>query len=202
MGKEFYIKILKPVPDKFHQNRIFDEAEISDAGLTHTVYDGLSDKYHVKAKYRSVYPSMDDIRAYLKDKLPNGDFTTWGLRSIHGDGYHCYGNNWTYDIPGDVMDTLKRPHVMDTVLILSAASWPVTDWNGDWLAEKCPMYLTDDTMKEIFVGYMEHLKQEDKECLMYMLQNSDTFSENILNAACAAVAYAHQIGGVGFLEWE
>ena len=93
MSREFYVRILKPVPDRFREKRIFERDELSDAGLEQTDYKSRSDKYHVKVKSRSIYTSMTDIEKYLKEQLPDKDFQCWGMRKAYENAFR-----FLYDI--------------------------------------------------------------------------------------------------------
>lgn len=201
MSREFYVRILKPVPDRFREKRIFERDELSDAGLEQTDYKSRSDKYHVKVKSRSIYTSMTDIEKYLKEQLPDKDFQCWGMRKAY-TFVHCYGNDWSYNIPYDIMENMKRPHIANVSVISCDRSWSITDYDSRWLTEKCPIYLTEKNMKMLFASYMTYLNQEETEDLAYMLEEPNTCSGNIFRHICEAAAYAHRVNGIGFLEWE
>lgn len=205
MSRDFYVKILKPVPDMFFEDRIFEEKELSDADLCHVNWKGPSDKFHVKIRYSSIYTSMDDMKEYLKTKLEDEkdiDFTSWGYRPLYDSGAHCFGDKWSYEISKEDMDAMKRPHVAETVVSLCISSWSVSDWDSEWLSSKCPLYLTGDTIKEILDWRLEYLKAQEIEDLDSMLENPSLNTGNIFSRLCEAIAYAEKIGGVGYLEWE
>lgn len=201
MDKEFYIRILKPVPKKFREDRVFEEDEISTAGLETVYHKELDDKYHVPVKYRSVYAGMDDIKEYLRTVMPDVTITDWGIRHGYGE-HHCYGTGWTYDIPDDVMETLKRPHIIDTTVILSENSWSVEDYDAEWLGRKCPMYITKKSINEILAAYLAHLREEDKDTLSWEVTREEMYAGNVFNSICAAYAYAEKAGGMAWIEWE
>lgn len=205
MSRDFYIKILKPVPDMFFEDRIFDEKELSQADLCHVNWKGPSDKFHAKIKYSSVYTSMDDMKKYLKVKLSDRkdiDFTSWGYHPLYDGGAYCSGDKWLYEIPKEDMDAMKRPHVAETVVSLCIDSWSVSDWDSEWLSSKCPLYLTGNTIKEILDQYLKHLRAQGLEDLDGMLGDPSLGTGNIFSRLCEATAYAEKIGGIGYLEWE
>ena len=201
MSRDFYIRILKAVPDRFRRDRIFESDELSDAGLKPAGYDIAPDRYHVQVKERLVYASMDDITAYLKEQLPDQNFENWAMRGGWTQYAFCYGKGWSYTIPYEVIKSLKRPHVSDQLMTICTMSWSITDYNNQWLSGKCPMYLNGKTVKSIFSWYMDYLKQNNLEDLEYMLEEPTLYADSIFRAVCEAVAYAHKTDGTGFLEW-
>lgn len=201
MGREFYLKILKPVPDAFCQDRVFEDIELSEVGLRPAGYKGQPDKYHVKIKSRSVYASTGSIRDYLEKQMPGKNFNIWGMGYTH-NGIHCYGDSWTYDIPDDIINAMKRPHINDIMMDLCMDSWSITDYGNNWLAEKCPIYATEDNLNKMLAWYMGYLKGKDKEDLKDLLENPNIYSGNLLQNICRAAAYAYQINGICFIEWE
>ncbi len=206
MGKEFYIEILKPVPKKFCQDKVFDESEINAAGLEHTFNTKLIDKYHVKVKVRFVYTGMDDVAEYLGPKVPNADWQNWSMspsfRSYHCCGKSHDGNNWSYDLSDKEYEALKRPHISDVIVMKREMACSVQDYNGEWLSDKCPIYITKSSIKQMLDWYLEYLKQTDTEDLLYEIQRRSGSSNNIFRAICSAFAYAKQKGGIACIEWE
>lgn len=203
MGKEFYIRVLKPVPKKFRGGRVFEDTELSAAGLELVYNAQFDDRYHVPVKSRSVYASMDDIKKYLEEAMPGAVIGNWGMRHIRGV-YHCHGadGEWSHDIPDDVVKGLERPHIADVSVILCEASWSVQNYGADYLVGKCPMYLTRKSMDGVIKGYLEHLKSLDMEDLSYEVTKTDPYTPNIIGSLCAARAYAEKVGGIGYIEWE
>lgn len=201
MSREFYIRILKPVPKKFYEDKVFEDTEISAAGLDTVYYEGLSDRYHVPVKSRSVYASMDDVKRYLKTVMPDTHINNWGMRHGYGST-HCFGEGWTYDIPDSIMETLKRPHIADTRVILCSNSWSVEDYDAEWLGRMCPMYITKKSINNALVAYLAHLREEEEETLSWEVTREEMYSGNVFNSMCAAYVYAEKVGGIGYIEWE
>lgn len=203
MGKEFHIRVLKPVPKKFREDRIFDLDELSAAGLDIVYNTDLNDRYHVPVKSRSVYASMDDVKNYLKKAMPGTDIKNWGMRHIR-DVYHCHGtkDDWMYDIPEGVMKTLERPHVSDVHVISCEESWFVDCYDAEYLSERCPMYITKKTINEVIAAYIGHLAGMDEEEVSCEVTGEMKHGPDMISSLCAAHVYAQKAGGIGYIEWE
>lgn len=202
MSREFYIKILKPVPKKFYEDKIFEDSEISAAGLETVYHTELNDKYHVPVKSRSIYASMDDIKEYLMSVMPGTVIKNWGMRQGYGS-HHCYGDGWSYDIPNKVMETLKKPHVADTAVVLCENAWSVEDYDAaEWLGRKCPMYITKKTINSVLALYINYLREKETDTLSWEVTREELYTGNIFNSMCAAYVYAEKVGGIGYIEWE
>lgn len=201
MSKEFCIRVLKPVPKKFHEDRVFEDSEISAAGLEITYGKGLNDRYHVPVKSRSIYASMDDIKEHIMSVMPGITIGNWGMRQGYGF-CHCFGDNWNYDIPDSVVESLKRPHIIDTTVILCENSWSVEDYDAEWLGKECPMYITKRSINNALAGYLAHLGKEEPETLSWEITREEAYARNVFSSMCAAYVYAEKAGGIGWIEWE
>lgn len=202
MGKSFYIRVLKPVPGRFQKDRVFDSQEFMDAGLEPVYGIERADRYHVKVRERSVYASMDDVRAYVREHCPNADFQSFGMSYGLGSLVECRGDGWSCSIPAQAMEEIKKAHVDEKVVTRPVMSWSVDDYEGEWISSRCPGYVTERDLKGVFSSYMAYLKGKHMNEIQEIVERPDACYGSIFPALCKAVAYAHRVGGVVFLEWD
>lgn len=206
MSKELYANILKPIPDKFRENRIFNKKELSDAGLAYAYDHKLpDDRFHASLKVRSEYTGMDDVKAYLKAKMPertDNDFRIWGMTEQSDKSVCCHGDTWSYVISKDEMERLASSHVNETTVMLRTKSFELSDVDADWIAKQCPAYANASTLDSILARYMNHLKRKTLDELIERMEDPYVESGNALCRICEAYAYAEKTGGTVYLEYE
>ena len=153
-ARSLELRMLRKIPAKYHKTEIFDG---DPPGLERAYGDAaeLSDPYHIKAKVRSSYCTMDQLKAYLLENHKDLDLSSWSMSG----GYAGHDVRVTdaagrcLAIPYETYESLQTEHVDEAVFECQELSWSIDlDFyysDASWLEPVLPCYLDKKVLMEL-----------------------------------------------------
>lgn len=160
------LRILKKIPARYYKTDVFDG---DPAGLEQAYGDaaGLSDPYHIRARIRSRYCSMDQLKEYLVRNHPELDLSGWSMTGgyNHQDVRVTDMGGAVLVVPLDIYETLKTDHINESVFECQELCWSIDlGYNDeDWLAPVLPCYLDKKVLAELALIRYEWARKSDPE---------------------------------------
>lgn len=162
------LRMLRKIPAKYYKTDIFD-GDPPGLERAYGAAAGMSDEYHLKAKIRSSYCSMDELKAYLLENYKNLDLSSWSMSGGY-NGQDVRVNDaigQTVIVRYGIYESLESEHVDEAVFEYQELSWSIDldPCRGDasWLEPVLPCYLDKKVLMELADIRYEHARKSSPE---------------------------------------
>lgn len=192
------LRMLRKIPAKYYKTDIFD-GDPPGLERAYGAAADMSDDYHIRAKIRSGYCSMDELKAYLLENYKNLDLSSWSMSGGYG-GQDVRVNDaigQTVVIRYEIYKSLETEHIDEAVFECQDLSWSIDldFYYGDasWLEPVLPCYLDKRTLMEltdIRYEYARKSSPEDRSERIGMAGYSGTMHPDVIGFLADGLAEA------------
>lgn len=162
------LRMLKRIPARYKKREIWD----GDPPGLEPAYGEITnpcDNWHLQAKIRSQYCSMDELKAYLKEACPelvlSPSWSMTGGISPGSDVIVTDACGTRHLVPCAEYEKLKTWHVDERVFEMLELSWSLDlgIHDQDWLAPLLPDYVDISLLRKLVAMRVEFAKKSSPE---------------------------------------
>lgn len=169
MGRQcLELRMLRKIPAKYYKTEIFD----GDPPGLERAYGAAADRkdpYHIRARIRSRYCSMDELKKYLLEHYENLDLSSWSMSGGYGhrDVRVSTGDGQSITVPYELYETLQTDHIDEAVFECQELCWSLdlagSYSDASWLEPILPCYIDRNVILETARMRIEYARRSDPE---------------------------------------